>query len=71
MTEILTKRVISLDPFEVQDETLAALESEIKSQANDDLPDIEQISSIVIDAKQDGGLDSHATIFLSLDGGDE
>jgi len=70
MTEILTKRVISLDPFKVQDETLAALESEIKSQANDEPPDIEQISSIVIDAKQDGGLDSHATIFTSS-GGDE
>lgn len=71
MTEILNKRVISLDPFEVQDETLAALESEIKSQANDDCPDIEQISSIVIDSKQDGGLDSHATIFTSSNGGDE
>ena len=68
MTEILTKRVISLDPFKVKDETLAALESEIKSQANDDLPDIDQISSIVIDAKQDGGLDSHATIFTSSGG---
>jgi hypothetical protein len=71
MTKIHSKRVIHLDPFTVQGETLAALEAEIEAQADDDIPDIKSISKVVIDSNEDGGLDSHATIFTAQsDGGD-
>lgn len=71
MTKIHSKRVIHLNPFQVQGDTLAALETEIKAQADDDIDTIQSISKVVLDCTEDGGLDSHATIFLSSEGGDD
>lgn len=61
------KRVIHLDPHEVQDETLAALEAEIRDQTDDELGEIESIDTVVLDSNTDlGGLDSHATVFTKI-----
>lgn len=57
------KRVIDINPFEVSDETLAALKDEVHAQADDDLGDIDIIDVVVLDANDDGGLDSHASVF--------
>jgi hypothetical protein len=68
----LQRRVIEVDPYEVSDETLDALEHELIDQS-DITPDmnIELVNSFVLDARPDGGLDSHATVFVSTgDGGD-
>lgn len=72
MTDIHRKRVIDLDPYEVRDETLAALKEEIHAQANVRIDDIDIVDTLVLDSKRDGGLDSHATIFTvdSSDGGE-
>lgn len=63
----LDKRVISLDASAVRDETLAALETEIRDQHDDELPDIELFHVLVLDARPDAGLDSHATVFVSTE----
>lgn len=68
MTEIHSKRVIHLSPFTVQDETLAALEDEIKVQASDDITNIEAIDKFVLDSNTNGGLDSHAAVLISQGG---
>lgn len=65
MTDILNKQVITLNPHEVRDETLAVLEDELRRQADQDIEDIKIMQTIVIDANTDGGLDSHATIFTT------
>ena len=57
------KRVIDLDPYAVTDETLDALESEIRRQTDHDLDTIELFHVFVLDARPDDGLDSHATVF--------
>lgn len=67
-----TKRVIDLDPHAVDDETLAAIETEIRRQSDDDLNEIEIFDVLVLDGRPDGGLDSHATIFTrSANDGDQ
>lgn len=62
-----TKRVIDLDPYEIQDETLAQLKAEVQQQADADfsVEDIEIIATLVLDTTEDGGLDSHATTFTT------
>jgi hypothetical protein len=66
MVNNFRKRVIDLDPFEVEDETLAALEAEIRKQHDDELDSIENVSVFVLDTNADGGLDSHATVFEQI-----
>ncbi len=72
MTDIYNRRVISLNPFTVDDELLAAIEAEVTAQSEDDIQHIEAIDTLVLDTNQDSGLDSHATIFTTPheDGGD-
>jgi hypothetical protein len=67
MTDIFRKRVIDLNPAQVRDETLAALEDEIRRQAEDieDDTNMVTIDTLVIDTRTDGGLDSHATVFTA------
>jgi len=62
----LQRRVIDLDPHVIDDETLDALERELTDQS-DITPDmnIELVNSFVLDARPDGGLDSHATVFVA------
>lgn len=65
MDSNLRKRSIILNPHEVRDETVAALEAEIREQAHGDFDNIETIQTVVLDT--DSGLDSHATIFVEGD----
>jgi len=67
MTDIHRKRVIDLDPFEVRDETLAALKEEIHAQTDDPVHDIQTVDTFVLDINHDGGLDSHATLLETVD----
>ena len=57
------KRVVSLDPYEVQDETLAALKREICEQSDYELDDIDLLDTLVLDSKGEDGLESHAVFF--------
>lgn len=66
MTDIHRKRVIDLNPYEVRDETLAALTEEIHAQADDDIHDIQTVQTLVLDINHDGGLDSHATLLETV-----
>lgn len=58
------RRVIDLDPVAVQDDTLAALDAEIRNQSTADVTDVDitAIATLVLDSDSDG-LDSHAVIF--------
>lgn len=73
MTDIYNRRVISLNPFAVDDELLAAIEAEVTAQSEDAISNIEAIDTLVLDTKQDSGLDSHATVLTTPheDGGDD
>jgi hypothetical protein len=62
MTEVFTKRTIPLNPHRVSEETLRALEREVDAQ-HDDQIDVAVLDSFVLDTTEDGGLDSHATVF--------
>lgn len=70
-TNDLEKRVIDLDPFEVRDETLDAIETEIRKQTDNDLDHIERFDVLVLDGRPNGGLDSHATIFIDQSSSDD
>lgn len=66
MTNNYRKRVIDLDPHDVREETLAELKEEVHAQSDDDLDDIEFIDTIVFDTTEDGGLNSHAAVFMGV-----
>ena len=68
MTDILRQQTIHLNPSQVADEHLAALEALIDAHHDTDI-DIAQISTLVLDTDPDG-LDSHATILYHA-GGEE
>jgi len=68
MTDILRQQTIHLNPTEVKDDHLSALNELINDNTDTDI-DIEQISTFVLDSDPTG-LDSHATILYN-EGGNE
>jgi hypothetical protein len=63
MDSNIRKQVIDIDATEVSDETLARLKAELRDQHDETISEIVTVETLVIDAKPDSGLDSHATIY--------
>lgn len=57
------ERVVSLDPFTVEDDVVEVLKATIAQQSDLSADEIEVIHTLVIDA--DGDLDSHARVTIS------
>jgi hypothetical protein len=57
------ERVVSLDPFTVEDDVVEVLNAAIAQQSDLNADEIEVIHTLVIDA--DGDLDSHAKVTIS------
>lgn len=62
MDNSIQRHKIDLNPTAVRDETVAALEDEIREQAEDDLGTILSVSVVVLDSDTEA-LDSHAIVF--------